>query len=563
MKPAQEILQRLRSDYAYFASRCLYIQTTDGKRKLFAFNGIQHLLEGIIADIKSIGRPVRLVILKARREGVSTWAAGRLYWKCTTQYNRHAALITNKPEVTAAVYGMIRRMYIYSPEAVKPATRFNSVHTLDFNYPSGAGGLDSSIIVGTAESQDFGSGKLLHYVHLSEVAKWAQNKARNVLTSIMQTLPKESDIDTEVIFESTAKGLGGEFYDYYIKSRYKYEIYLDGGKPAFRCRIDDKADADNVYSSVFIPWFAFDKYRDANIPDGLTPSEEELELVSLYGLELGHISWRRRCLQNDCKGSLDTFHQEYPANDAEAFITSGRAVFDAAKVMAYIEADQPELERYEILSSTGKLEPNPQGRLKIWANPMSGHPYVIGADVAEGLEYGDFSAAVVVHQITGIQVAQWHGHCDPDIFARVLYWLGRHYNTAMLVPERNNHGMAVVLSLQNTLRYPPARIYAQTHIEPPSKPLKRYGWLTTASSKPVIIDNLIAEFREGVHGIVSKDIYLEMLTYVIDAQGRYEAQAGRHDDLIMAAAIAKFTRTKSQPAGAGRPNNYNTMEAHF
>ncbi|MBF0456721.1 MAG: hypothetical protein HQK99_02380 [Nitrospirae bacterium] len=38
-----------------------------------------------------------------------------------------------------------------------------------------------------------------------------------------------------------------------------------------------------------------------------------------------------------------------------------------------------------------KLEPNPQGRLKIWEKPMSGHPYVIGADVAEGLEHGDFS----------------------------------------------------------------------------------------------------------------------------------------------------------------------------
>ncbi|MBF0405674.1 MAG: hypothetical protein HQL00_17150, partial [Nitrospirae bacterium] len=322
---ALEIERRLRTDYAYFASRCLYIQTTTGKRVPLRLNEIQLLLDGIIADIKGAGRLVRLIILKARREGVSTWAAGRLYWHCTTQSNRHAALITHEPDATAAVFGMIRRMYSYHPEVVKPVTRYNSMRMLDFNYPSGRGGLDSSIVVGTADKPDFGSGQLLHYLHLSEVAKWPVGKARSVLTSVLQTVPKESSVDTEVILESTAKGLGGEFYDYYIMSRYKYEIYIDSGKPKFRCCIDYKADPDNQYSSVFIPWFAFDKYRiDSHNLDTADLTDDERAIMQTHNLDLSHIAWRRKCISNDCKGSIDTFHQEYPSNDVEAFLTSGR-----------------------------------------------------------------------------------------------------------------------------------------------------------------------------------------------------------------------------------------------
>ncbi|MBF0488926.1 MAG: hypothetical protein HQK98_12285 [Nitrospirae bacterium] len=567
-KRASEIVHRLRTDYAYFASRCLFIQTTGGKRVRLRLNEIQQLLEGIIADIKANGRPVRLVILKARREGISTWAAGRLYWHCTTQSNRHAGLITHEPDATAAVFGMIRRMYDYHPEVVRPATRYNSTRKLDFNKPTGPGGLDSSIVVGTADKADFGSGQLFHYLHLSEVAKWSAGKARSVLTSVLQAVPKEADADTEVMLESTAKGLGGEFYDYYIMSRYKYEIYLDDGKPKFRCYVDDKADPDNQYSSVFIPFFAFDKYKDTtNTINASDLTNDERVLMQTYNLELGHISWRRKCIANDCKGDIDTFHQEYPGNDTEAFLTSGRAVFDNTKVMALMEsAPEPTEGRYEIATSTGEAQPNARGLLQVWANPWPGHSYVIGADVAEGLEHGDYSAAVVVHHITGKQVAQWHGHCDPDIFAKVLYWLGIYYNTAHLVPERNNHGMAVVMALTKTLLYPTAKLWTETHIEPPNRPLPRYGWLTTTASKPALIDNLIMEFRENTHGLVSRDIFLEMLTYVQDEQGRFGAQQGRHDDLIMAAAIAKYTRTKiTLPASAGKTYTapVNSSEAHF
>ncbi|MBF0404805.1 MAG: hypothetical protein HQL00_12680, partial [Nitrospirae bacterium] len=257
----------------------------------------------------------------------------------------------------------------------------------------------------------------------------------------------------------------------------------------------------------------------------------------------------------------------YPIFLTQTLWPSGRAVFDNVKVMALMEsAQEPDKGRYEIAASTGTTVPNAAGRLQIWENSWPGHSYVIGADVAEGLEHGDYSAAVVIHHITGKQVAQWHGHCDPDIFARVLYHLGMMYNTAYLVPERNNHGMAVVMSLTKTLLYPLAKIWTERHIEPPNRPLPRYGWLTTTASKPALIDNLIMEFRDDTHGLVSREIFLEMLTYVQDSQGRFGAQQGRHDDLIMAAAIAKYTRTKiTLPASAGKPYTapVNNIEAHF
>lgn len=527
--------RQLYKDFPVFARSVLKIQTTEGRLEPFVLNEIQELLEEIIQDIKTSGRPVRLIILKARREGISTWAAGRLYWMAATNFNRSAVIIAHEREATDFLFGMIKRFQRHIPNGCKPAELFNNSQNLEFNLPSG-NGLDSAIRVSTANKTDFGSGQLIHYILLSEIAKWPSNKAPQLLTSVLQCIP--DDEDTAVIFESTAKGPSGEFYERFFKARYIYEVYLSKkGKAKFRMRINESGSRENLYSAVFIPWYVFNKYKQAGKCKEIT--EDELTLKKLYGITNSHLLWRRKAIENRCGGSLDIFKQEYPSNAREAFICQLRPIFDPT-IITHLKAAAPScVARYEFTFGTMQWTECKDGRLMVWEEPVHGLTYVIGADVAEGLQGGDFSCAFVVERLTGRQTAIWHGHLDADLFGSLLINLGRYYNMAWLAPERNNHGLTTILKIVEQ-RYP--RVYVETVVEPPAKSRNRYGWLTSSSNKHVIIDNLVSEIRDGTSAIVSGETLDEMLTYIQTEDGRYSAQAGAHDDRVMAAAIAKHVR---------------------
>ncbi|HEX7116278.1 MAG TPA: hypothetical protein VF193_14215, partial [Steroidobacter sp.] len=181
-----------------------------------------------------------------------------------------------------------------------------------------------------------------------------------------------------------------------------------------------------------------------------------------------------------------------------------------------------------------------QGRLRVWQKPRAGERYVIGADVAEGLEHGDFSCADVLRCSDGAQVAQWHGHEDPDRYGDILFDLGNWYNGALIGVERNNHGLTTLTRLRNR-GY--KRLYVQEDLEHRSgKPTKKLGWQTTDKSKFKIIDQLAAELREGDARIACEDTITEMSTFVIEqtvaGNIRMNAKPGCFDDRVMARAIA-------------------------
>jgi len=169
--------------------------------------------------------------------------------------------------------------------------------------------------------------------------------------------------------------------------------------------------------------------------------------------------------------------------------------------------------------------------------------------VAEGLRDGDFSCADVIDHRTGEQVAQWHGSIDSDNvleFADILAALGRRYNVALIAVERNNHGLGVVTQLYQN-GYP--NLYAEMVPDPPGRPRKRYGWVTSRATRPLIIDNLIRENQEDALGVNCKETIDEMMAFKIQDNGKMEADYGRHDDRVISLAIGKYVRqTADLPA---------------
>lgn len=386
----------------------------------------------------------------------------------------------------------------------------------------------------------------------SELAKWPEETIDSLLTAILQCIP--DDLGTEVVFESTAKGVGGEFYDRFWKARYRVwvkkmarpekDFWYDADTISEAAVVDesinDSADKENLYTSIFLPWFCFERYQ-AKAPEGLWGelTKEELDMMEEYGLTIHQLYWRRQTIANKCKGSVDTFNQEYPSCPEHAFLTSGRPVFDNTQVMRLKNAAPTPVARYECMTGLRQWVAKADGRLKVWKEPKVGRAYIVSADVAEGLEHGDYSCADVIDHRTGEQVAQWHGHIDYDLFSIILVCLARKYNEALIAPERNNHGLTVVKRLCDE-GYP--NLYGEMVPEPPGRPRKRFGWLTTSATRPLIIDQLVSEMREGVAGINCAETYEEMLAFKIQANGRMEADKNRFDDRVMSLAIGKFLR---------------------
>lgn len=529
---------RLMGDFEYCASNILRVQTVDARIDPFVLNVPQRVLSDIFYRIKK-SRLLRVIILKGRRMGVSTFVSGRFYQKTSFFPNRYAMQITHEPQATDFLFRMVKRFYNYSPQQIRPEIVANNSKLLEFNNKSGTG-LNSGFRVATSGKDDIGSGQLIHYLHASEFSKWDTNNTETLLTAVLQCIPKDGSVDTEVIYESTAKGMGGAFYDKFWNARYRYWVSkLDSdGKPLVIESLNEEANETNIETSVFLPWFCYEKNR-LNIPFGFVLTKEERDLKELYGLDLEQIYWRRFTIANECRGDIRLFCQEHPSTPLEAFLSTGEPIFDNVKLDACIKSAKPTHSRYECSISNKQWNYDVAGRLKVWKEPAPYKYYIIGADVAEGIKGGDFSVAMVIDHVSGEQVAEWVGRIDPDEFAMVLIALGRRYNDALLAIERNNHGLTTVTWVVND-RYP--NIYVEKVPEPPGPPRKRFGWLTNNQTRPAMLDNLIREFREGSDGIRSADLYKEMMFFKRQDNGKMESDSGKHDDRVMAFCIAKYVR---------------------
>jgi hypothetical protein len=171
--------------------------------------------------------------------------------------------------------------------------------------------------------------------------------------------------------------------------------------------------------------------------------------------------------------------------------------------------------------------------LSIWKYPEPGKRYIIGADVAMGFMKGDFSCGEVLSQDFE-QVAEWHGHIEPEVFAEELRKLGIYYNEAIIGVEANNHGLTVLTELKRLLY---SRIYYRYEIDKKdNKRTRQMGWLTNSKSKPLMIDNFAKVLREGDVIINGADLLLECQTYIDD--GEMHASEGNFDDRVIAFSIA-------------------------
>jgi Terminase large subunit, T4likevirus-type, N-terminal len=227
--------------------------------------------------------------------------------------------------------------------------------------------------------------------------------------------------------------------------------------------------------------------------------------------------------------------QEYPADADEAFLRSGHPVFNVDMLKSLVVVEP---ERGQLRSEPGGpvFDETNGGPLRVWELPQDGRRYVIGADVAEGLEHGDFSVAQVIEAKSRRVVACYHARVDPDLFGSdVIYNLGRFYNRALVGVENNNQGLVTLKALVRVAYSPLYKQRSQTRASMP-QPSDVLGWRTNAVTKPFVIGELNGVLRDGELHCFDVDTHSELRTFVREGDGKMHGSP--FDDRVMSLAIA-------------------------
>ena len=239
---------------------------------------------------------------------------------------------------------------------------------------------------------------------------------------------------------------------------------------------------------------------------------------------------RRKIAQN----GLDLFKQEYPSEPDEAFLSTGRPVFNLEQLTKQLTKTLDLKERYAL--EDDKFEVNARGELSTYRPLTAGEQYVIGCDVSMGIRGSDWSCAQILDSKKR-QIATWRGHVHPDYLAQILFALGEYYNDAFIVVENNNHGILTCTRLGKDLAYP--NFYTETVLDKMTdRETTKLGFTTTARTKPLIIDQLRASMRKEEIELNCKVTIREMLTYIATETGAMQAEAGCFDDTVIALALA-------------------------
>lgn len=503
----QKILDIARDFYRYTENN-LRIRNKAGEVVPFKLNNIQkQIVEHVLDDIEN-KRPVRYIILKARQEGVSTLIEALIFWHTATNKNVKSKIVAHENETAKALYEMFRRYYDNLNPVFKPDIKYNTRSDLTFDNENG-NGLKSQIDVASAKNTGVGRGQTINWLHGSEISLWADGS--EIVAGLMQAVPMLPN--TAIFLESTANGIG----DYFHKT---WQAAKAG---------------QSVFKPLFFSWAEHEDYQ-ITPPKGFKKTIDEKALAIEYNLTDAQIYWRREKLK-EFPDDPDKFKQEYPLNDVEAFLASGRSRFHIPTLVD-MELNCKKPRTVELLEKDLGVEVVDVDRapLQIWKLPDLEKQYVIGADVAEGTG-GDFSVATIMDIDTTETVARWRGDAEPSEFGEVLDQLGRFYNNALIACEINNHGLTTVQRLRDL--YYDNLYRREKGLDERFEEYTSYlGWKTDRKTKPLMINGLAEAILTGKIKDYDITFIRECMSYIVDDRGRTNAQQGQHDDTVISTAIA-------------------------
>ena len=489
----------------------------------FFLNDVQHdfidTLNQAIEDFNA-GKitDISLLVLKGRQQGFTTLVTAYQLSCSILNRNFQGYTLADKSDNAEAIFqNKAKFPYGQLPEALKPTEKYNNRKQLLFEK------INSSWAVDTA-TKDVGRSRTVNFFHGSECAFW-----KDGISPIQGALGEAFTKNCIKIYESTANGYNDYqkmwdsgvhincFYEWWKTKEYRVNFPSDKAREDFLYFISSKNDWINER----LQWLQ---------------NEKHLEPEQLYWY------WNKYDKYLD----KDLIKQEYPCTPREAFLLSGKNVFDTSQILMRLERLQKPLKTgyftydYDGLRiSNVKWVNDRNGYIRIYQLPNTPAvtKYCIGGDTAG--EGSDYFTGHVLDARTGIQVAALKHQFDEDQYTRQMYCLGLYYKWALIGIEANFSSFPIKELERLGYPYQFVREAVDTYTK---KKEKRYGFKTTQLTRPTIISRLVAIVRDDIDSINDRDTLEELLTIIRNERGRIEAPEGGHDDQMMGLAIAHEVR---------------------
>ena len=565
---------RIRYDFPFWAAMFVYIKRKGGGTDiLFRLNRSQRRLINRLERMRKAGKPIRLVLLKARQWGGSTAIQMYMAWlQLVHEVGLNSLIIAHQGTGSDEIKDMFDKMVKSYPVSI--LHELGEAYALNEPKMVGVGKSGSifrvpqrncKIKVGTAERPNSCRGGDYNLVHLSEVGLWKETEGkkpedivRSACSGIL-LMPL-----TMIIYESTPNGVGNFFHKEYLAAKKgesqfeamfvawyeieQYELPFENGaekyafaEKLFMNRHNDEVKSDREEPGTYL-WRLWEK--------GAT-----LEAIHWY------VSERTKCTNHGDMAS------EYPSDDIEAFTYSGRKVFNNEDVEQFRPACRAPRWKGEIYGNADegaealsglRFRKEDDGRLFIWHDVEKSEDeevtdrYLVVVDVCKGhTKNADFADIVVfdrIYMIDGeppVVAAEWHGHIDMDKLAWKAAQVAAYYDNALLVIEsntletNNTKGEAeYILTLIHDAYGKQLYARKQSAEDIRQGLPKKYGYHTTNPlTKKVVIYNLKVVIREHLYIEREAECLDEYLTYVETEDNKFEAMEGYHDDRLMTRAI--------------------------
>lgn len=526
------------------------LKVLDKERGVMRFGDIinfaqEALLTEVHAQLHATGQ-IRIIVLKARQMGVSTMIEAIIFTLSVLFDDFQSLIVSHEAESAEHILGMTRRYW--------NTYVFANMHTIQYAGRKQLAWSDigSNIAVATAKNVGAGRSKTLHALHASEVAIW--DKPEELVTGLRQAIPSFGL--TAIFYESTANGIGNFFHAAW----------------------QDAEAERSEFKALFFPWTNHPEYTSAYIPRGeqgkyaeLRELDDEERTLRGMGISNGRLLWRRWAIKNLCQNDVNKFKQEYPASPHEAFLSTGRNVFNLADLLSHYQPMRPKRGRLARRGNDVRFITDDRGPLAVYRLPSSDKNwgiYQVGGDPTH-TTVGDKACAQVLNRRTLEQAATLSLHCDPIEFGKQLFLLGEYYNMATIAPEKEGPGYATVGHLVGS-DYPFVWESQKVDKTPGKVQLDTFGWGTNKATKHLAIGQLVNAVAQPLQRIGSttygllihdEESFAEMRDYITDAGGGYcNGDGSKFDDCVMALGIALATHyIDPPPAPYERDNSVATI----
>ena len=237
--PRGTMLGRLVAFCHWLAADMCMIRDQDERIIPLRPNRAQIVVIATMLTMAAVGKPIRLVILKARKEGITTLIEALMVWLGAHYPNQVCCTLSHQASSTDEIFEIPTRMAEHY--TAQPSNRFKRV----IKFPL----CKSKIWAHTAGGGNVGAGGTPSVMHLSERALWKANQYTTETAALNAVPTTPTSI---VAYESTARGRES-FYQ-------RYE--------AARAGLSE-------YEAIFIPWYYDDQLVAPPVNDFTLSSEEQ------------------------------------------------------------------------------------------------------------------------------------------------------------------------------------------------------------------------------------------------------------------------------------------------